>query len=101
MALEKAISHPSAHVRWQIHLNHNKAAENQLNYFCDLQSFLISGKYTAQINSKWLYEIIFKFKYLTAASIGMKYFLQILYILFQVITRVCVSVFKVKWNLSF
>lgn len=90
MALGKTISHPSAYVRWQIHLNHNKAAENQLNFFCDLQSFLISGKCTAQINGRWLYEIILKFKYLTAASIGMKSFPQILHILFQALTRVFV-----------
>lgn len=75
MALEKPVSHPSVYVRWQIHLNHkNKIAEDQLHFLCDLQSFLISGKYTAQRNAKCLYEIILKFKYLTAAGIGMKSF---------------------------
>ena len=78
VALAKAISHPSVNVRRKIHLNHkNKIAEDQLYFFCDLHSFLTSGKYTAERNAKCQYEIILKFKYLTAASIGIKSFSQI------------------------
>lgn len=75
VSFAKAVSHPSVNVRRKIHFNHkNKISEDKLHYFCDLQSFLTSGKYIAQRNAKCQYEIILKFKYLTAASIGINFF---------------------------
>lgn len=49
-----------------------------MNYisFVIYNLFLSAENVSAQINAKWLYEIILKFKYLAAASIGMKSFSQ-------------------------
>lgn len=76
-ALAKATSHPHVNIRRKIHLNHKNKIADQFYFFCALLSFLTSGRYTAQRNAECQYEIILKFKYLTAASIGIKSFSQI------------------------
>lgn len=99
-ALAKATSHPRVNIRRKIHLNHKNKIADQFYFFCALLSFLTSGRYTAQRNAECQYEIILKFKYLTAASIGIKFFLRfpLLWASFQALTTVFSAV---KWYIIF
>lgn len=92
MVLEKPVSHPSVYVIWKIHLNHNnKVAENELHFFCDLQSFLISRKYICTnkcqmaIWDNFIIQIFGCCQYWNEI-----FFSDFLYILFQVLNSIFV-----------
>lgn len=92
MVLEKPISHPSVYVRWKIYLNHNnKVTENQLHFFCDLQSFLISRKHICTNKRQIAMWDNFKIQIFGCCQYWNEiFFSDFLYILFQVVTNVFV-----------